>query len=171
MKHQQRARSGHSFVAEAVGGREASRGRMRSSAEAPVLLDTDHRTNAPGSRGNRPRPSAILAGGRTGDDERGFVAEGARRAFCPSGLVAVAAALACSIAFAAARAPTASAASVQSRINALIRDAIARHGIRAVIFQATTNGRTIMTAAYGNSQTGVPATTNMHFRNGAVAIS
>src|SRR5450755_3456234 len=69
----------------------------------------------------------------------GFVAEGARRAFCPRGLVAVVAALACSIAFAAARAPTASAASVQSRINALIRDAIARHGIRAVIFQATKN--------------------------------
>ena len=96
--------------------------------------------------------------------------EGARRAFCPMRLVAVVAAVACSVTFAAAP-PAASAASVQSRINALIRDAIARHGIRAVIFQATKNGRTIMTKAYDNSQTGVPATTNMHFRNGAVAIS
>ncbi|MBV8991255.1 MAG: beta-lactamase family protein, partial [Solirubrobacterales bacterium] len=83
----------------------------------------------------------------------------------------VVAALACAIAFAAARPPTASAASVQTRINALIRDAIARHGIRAAIFQATKNGRTVMTKAYGYSQTGVPATTKMHFRNGAVAIS
>jgi CubicO group peptidase (beta-lactamase class C family) len=87
------------------------------------------------------------------------------------GLAAVVAALACSTTFATARPPSAAAASVQSRINALIRDAIAHHGIRAVIFQATKNGRTIMTKAYGNSQTGVPATTNMHFRNGAVAIS
>jgi CubicO group peptidase (beta-lactamase class C family) len=115
--------------------------------------------------------SAILAAGRTGDHERGFMAEGARRAFCRMRLVAVVAAFACSITFAAARPPTASAASVQSRINALIRDAIAHHAIRAVIFQATKSGRTIMTKAYGNSQTGVPATTNMHFRNGAVAIS
>jgi CubicO group peptidase (beta-lactamase class C family) len=60
---------------------------------------------------------------------------------------------------------------VQSRINFLIRDAIAHHAIKAVIFQATKNGRTIMTKAYGESQTGVPAATNMHFRNGAVAIS
>ncbi len=60
---------------------------------------------------------------------------------------------------------------MQSRIDALIRNAIARHNLRAVIVQATKNGRTVMTKAYGNSQTGVPATTNMHFRNGAVAIS
>jgi CubicO group peptidase (beta-lactamase class C family) len=93
------------------------------------------------------------------------------RLFCPRALLAVMGALACSLSLAAARPQTASAAGVQSRINGLIRDAIARHGIRAVIFQATKNGRTIMTKAYGDSQTGVPATTNMHFRNGAVAIS
>ena len=94
-----------------------------------------------------------------------------RPAVCPRGVLAVLGAVACSLSFAAARPDAASAAGVQSRINALIRDAIARHGIRAVIFQATKNGRTIMTKAYGDSQTGVPATTNMHFRNGAVAIS
>jgi CubicO group peptidase (beta-lactamase class C family) len=87
------------------------------------------------------------------------------------GPVVLIAALACSIAFASVRAPGASAASVQSRINVLIRAAIAHHAIRAMIFQATKNGRTVMTKAYGESQTGVPATTNMHFRNGAVAIS
>ena len=105
-------------------------------------------------------------------NERGlFMSEGARRAFCPMRLVALVAAVACSVTFGVARPPAASAAGVQSKINALIRDAIGRHGIRAVIFQATKNGRTIMTKAYGNSQTGVPVTTNMHFRNGAVAIS
>jgi CubicO group peptidase (beta-lactamase class C family) len=99
------------------------------------------------------------------------MARGAGRAARPTGLVAILAACACSLAFAAAQPHAASAASVQSRINALIRDAIARHGIRAVIFQATRNGHPILTKAYGDSQTGVPATTSMHFRNGAVAIS
>jgi CubicO group peptidase (beta-lactamase class C family) len=65
----------------------------------------------------------------------------------------------------------ASAASVRTRIDGLIRGAIAHHGIRAVIFQATVDGRTVVRKAYGQSMTGVPATTNMHFRNGAVAIS
>ena len=60
---------------------------------------------------------------------------------------------------------------VRTRIDGLIRTAIARHGLRAVIFQATVKGRPIMTRAYGSSMIGVPATTNMHFRNGAVAIS
>ena len=71
----------------------------------------------------------------------------------------------------AARPEPASGASVSRRIDGLIRDAIAHHGLRAVIFQATVNGRPIMTGAYGFSMTGVPATTKMHFRNGAVAIS
>lgn len=115
--------------------------------------------------------SAILGASRAGDDERGDMADGAGRALRGTGLLAVAAAFACSVTFAAAQPPAASAASAQRRINALIHDAIAHHGIRAVIFQATKNGRTIMTKAYGYSQTGVPATTNMHFRNGAVAIS
>jgi CubicO group peptidase (beta-lactamase class C family) len=88
-----------------------------------------------------------------------------------TGRLALVAAFACAIAFAAAQPSPASAASVQSRIDALIRNAIARHNLRAVIVQATKNGRTVITKAYGNSQTGVPATTNMHFRNGAVAIS
>jgi CubicO group peptidase (beta-lactamase class C family) len=94
-----------------------------------------------------------------------------RRAVCPTRLIAVVAVFACAITFTAARPPAASAASVNSRVSALIRDAIAHHEIRAVIFQATKNGRTIMTKAYGDSQPGVPATTDMHFRNGAVAIS
>jgi CubicO group peptidase (beta-lactamase class C family) len=40
-----------------------------------------------------------------------------------------------------------------------------------VIVQATVKGRPVISKAYGESMTGVPATTDMHFRNGAVAIS
>ncbi|MGO9820345.1 MAG: serine hydrolase domain-containing protein [Solirubrobacteraceae bacterium] len=77
----------------------------------------------------------------------------------------------CALAFACARPQTASAATQRARIDSLIRDAIAHHGLRAVIVQATVKGRPVITRAYGQSMTGVPATTNMHFRNGAVAIS
>jgi CubicO group peptidase (beta-lactamase class C family) len=65
----------------------------------------------------------------------------------------------------------ASAASVKTRINTLLQGAIAHHGIRAAIVQATVAGRPVITKAYGDSMPGVPATTRMHFRNGAVAIS
>ncbi len=41
----------------------------------------------------------------------------------------------------------------------------------AVILRVTVDGEEIVTAALGESMTGVPATADMHFRNGAVAIS
>ena len=43
--------------------------------------------------------------------------------------------------------------------------------LRAVLVRVTRDGQDIVTAARGESMTGVPATTDMHFRNGAVAIS
>jgi CubicO group peptidase (beta-lactamase class C family) len=43
--------------------------------------------------------------------------------------------------------------------------------LRAVIVRVTVDGKEILTRAFGESMTGVPATTDMHFRNGAVAIS
>lgn len=88
-----------------------------------------------------------------------------------SRLAAPLAAMACVMAFAVTCAPPASAATKQARIDAVVRNAIAHHGIRAAILQITVGGRTLMTKAYGYSMTGVPATTKMHFRNGAVAIS
>jgi CubicO group peptidase (beta-lactamase class C family) len=84
---------------------------------------------------------------------------------------ALAATLACLLTFGVTRPQPASAASAGTRIDALIRDAIARHGIKAAIVQVTVRGRPVITKAYGASMTGVPATTKMHFRNGAVAIS
>ena len=53
----------------------------------------------------------------------------------------------------------------------IVRDAMAQNHLKAVIVRVTADGRDVVTAAVGESMTGVPATTGMHFRNGAVAIS
>ncbi|MEZ0349254.1 serine hydrolase domain-containing protein [Mycobacterium sp. pR1184] len=43
--------------------------------------------------------------------------------------------------------------------------------LKAVIVRITVDGKQVLTRAVGDSMTGVPATPDMHFRNGAVAIS
>jgi CubicO group peptidase (beta-lactamase class C family) len=48
---------------------------------------------------------------------------------------------------------------------------MAQKHLKAVIVRVTVDGDEVVTQAVGESMTGVPATTNMHFRNGAVAIS
>ncbi|WP_293243954.1 serine hydrolase domain-containing protein [Mycolicibacterium sp.] len=53
----------------------------------------------------------------------------------------------------------------------IVDDVMKQSHLRAVIVRVTENGREIVTRAVGQSMTGVPATTDMHFRNGAVAIS
>ena len=57
------------------------------------------------------------------------------------------------------------------RIERAVQDAITQDHLRAVIVRVTKNGKNVITRAYGDSMAGVPATTAMHFRNGAVAIS
>jgi len=57
-----------------------------------------------------------------------------------------------------------------AQVDAAIRTAMRAHDLGAVIVQVTDHGRIVTTRAYGESMTGVPATTDMHFRNGAVAI-
>lgn len=52
-----------------------------------------------------------------------------------------------------------------------VRDAMADEHLKAVIVRVTVDGQEVVTDAVGESMTGVPAATNMHFRNGAVAIS
>jgi CubicO group peptidase (beta-lactamase class C family) len=94
-----------------------------------------------------------------------------RASRCRTRIAALAIAAACLATFGAVSAQAASTASKRARIDRLVRNAIARHGLRAVIIQATVKGRPVITRAYGPSMTGVPATTDMHFRNGAVAIS
>jgi CubicO group peptidase (beta-lactamase class C family) len=74
-----------------------------------------------------------------------------------------------------APAPTpAPASSGDDRADAVARivdDVMARAHLRAVLVRVTQDGRDVLTRAFGESTTGVPATTDMHFRNGAVAIS
>ena len=53
----------------------------------------------------------------------------------------------------------------------MVRKAISAHDLHAVIVQVTVDGRPLITKAYGESMTGVPATVQMHFRNGGVAIT
>lgn len=74
----------------------------------------------------------------------------------------------CAAALLAVAAAPASAASPRARIDSTIREAFKANGIRAVIVQVTVDGRTVIKKAYGQSMTGVPATVDMHFRNGNV---
>jgi len=53
----------------------------------------------------------------------------------------------------------------------LARQGMAKYALKAVILRVTQGGQELVTAALGESMTGVPATPDMHFRNGAVAIS
>jgi CubicO group peptidase (beta-lactamase class C family) len=52
-----------------------------------------------------------------------------------------------------------------------VRDVMASEHLKAVIVRITVDGKEVVTDAVGESMTGVPADPNMHFRNGAVAIS
>ena len=56
-------------------------------------------------------------------------------------------------------------------IVAIARDIMDKQDVKAVIVRVLIDGQEIVTEALGESMTGVPATTDMHFRNGAVAIS
>ena len=53
----------------------------------------------------------------------------------------------------------------------IVRDTMAQAHLKAGIVRVTVDGKEVTTQAVGESMTGVPATTSMHFRNGAVAIS
>jgi len=53
----------------------------------------------------------------------------------------------------------------------IAREKMAADHLKAVILRVTIDGQEVVTEALGESMTGVPATKDMHFRNGAVAIS
>ena len=70
--------------------------------------------------------------------------------------------------------PATNAGTDDSRADAVmraVRDTMASEHLKAAIVRVTVDGQEIVTEAVGESMTGVPADTNMHFRNGAVAIS
>ncbi len=53
----------------------------------------------------------------------------------------------------------------------IVRQRLADDHLRAVIVRVTIDGKEVVTEAMGESMTGVPATEDMHVRNGAIAIS
>ncbi|MGN7859460.1 serine hydrolase domain-containing protein [Microbacterium sp. 22303] len=57
-----------------------------------------------------------------------------------------------------------------ARVDSIIRESMKADSLKAVIVRVTIDGKVVSMQAYGDSMTGVPATTDMHFRNGAVAF-
>jgi hypothetical protein len=57
------------------------------------------------------------------------------------------------------------------RIRKVINEVRASSHLKATIVRVTAGDQEIITEAFGDSMTRVPAITDMHFRNGAVAIS
>lgn len=67
--------------------------------------------------------------------------------------------------------PAAGAEGDQAKaIVGIAREIMDKQDVKATILRVTIDGQEIVTEALGESMTGVPATTDMHFRNGAVAI-
>ncbi|MCE5291171.1 MAG: beta-lactamase family protein [Nocardiaceae bacterium] len=58
-----------------------------------------------------------------------------------------------------------------AQITQLVDDYMNEAHLKSVLLKVSVDGKDIITRAFGESMTGVPATTDMHFRNGAVAIS
>ncbi|GAB3396767.1 serine hydrolase domain-containing protein [Humibacter soli] len=56
------------------------------------------------------------------------------------------------------------------QVATVVRKAMAEQNLKAVIVRVTIGGKTVAMQAFGDSMTGVPATTDMQFRNGAVAF-
>lgn len=56
-------------------------------------------------------------------------------------------------------------------VDAVMNHAMKTYFLKAAIVQVRLNGTTAYTATYGESMTGVPATDDMHFRNGALAFT
>ncbi|WP_036467993.1 serine hydrolase domain-containing protein [Mycobacterium genavense] len=71
-------------------------------------------------------------------------------------------------------APTQAASADQAKADAVLRvvhNFMTQAHLKAAIVCVTVAGKEVLTRAVGDSMTGVQATTDMHFRNGAVAIS
>jgi CubicO group peptidase (beta-lactamase class C family) len=78
----------------------------------------------------------------------------------------------CAPASVAPESPTSTADTAKAdAVMRIVRDVMASEHLKAVIVRVTIDGKELVTGAVGESMTGVPATTGMHFRNGAVAIS
>jgi D-alanyl-D-alanine carboxypeptidase len=58
-----------------------------------------------------------------------------------------------------------------AEVEAAVESAMEKNDLKAALVRVTQNGEEVATVVRGESMTGVPATEDMHFRSGAVAIS
>jgi CubicO group peptidase (beta-lactamase class C family) len=58
-----------------------------------------------------------------------------------------------------------------AQIERIVEDLMEAKHLKAAIVRVTDDGEDVITKAFGESQTGMPATPDMHFRNGSVAIA
>lgn len=58
----------------------------------------------------------------------------------------------------------------RGRVEAIVRDEMAKQGLKAAIVRVDTGTEPLLSRAWGRSMAGVPATTRMHFRIGSMAI-
>ncbi len=118
------------------------------------------------------------AGVGDGRGDLGIGARLTRRNAVRAGLAVAGGALAGGYGRSAAAAPSRQATPVggatgdpAEAIVAIAREIMERQDLKAVILRVTLDGQEVVTEALGESMTGVPATTEMHFRNGNVAIA
>ena len=71
---------------------------------------------------------------------------------------------------AVAGASTRDTAARAAAISRIVRATMDRAHLKSVIVKVSIDGDVVLERAFGESMTGVPATTDMHFRNGSVAI-
>jgi CubicO group peptidase (beta-lactamase class C family) len=67
--------------------------------------------------------------------------------------------------------PTAARAADAATIAAIVRKNVSEGHFKAAIVEVRSNGTVLYKGAVGESMTGVPATVDMHFRNGALAFT
>src|SRR5882724_2052956 len=57
------------------------------------------------------------------------------------------------------------------KIDAIVRGAMAKHALKAVLAGVTIGDQPLLIKAWGESMTSVPAAPDMHFRSGSIAIA
>lgn len=67
--------------------------------------------------------------------------------------------------------PPANQTAMADTLTRIVEDTMRSEHLNAAIVKVTIDGKDVLTSAFGESMAAVPATTDMHFRNGAVAIS
>ena len=77
----------------------------------------------------------------------------------------------CAAALWATAASSAGAQPQASEIESVARAAMTKYHVKALIVQVRSGGSDVYTQAFGESMSGVPATPEMHFRNGAMAFT